>query len=745
MVRLSELLTRRRWWVLAAWLIVVGLALPLSANQTENLVGGGFTVPGSQAESVEQSLVEDFPPSAAAGIGAVLEASDGATPAQVDAGVQRLRQATEEQGQMTLTKADAESARAQLAAEGVAVVPLQSALPASELSDPATDLRTSLDPGTEEDGVTTYLTGQPAAYAGLQELSKKDLEQAERAGFPLVAVILLAVFGSAAAASLPLALGLFSVLITGAVIYLLSQQTDMSVFVTNMASMVGIGVAVDYSLFILVRFREEVRAGKPAREARATALSTSGLAVVFSGLAVVISLAGLFMVDNQALRSMAMGAMIVVAVAVLVASTLLPALIRLLGRRVEAGGWVWGVITALRQPLRRRRRRGSTDPDRLRFWQRWTERVMKRPVLSIVAVSAVLLTLAIPVLDMETGNSAIEQFPEDHDVRVASEIVSEETGGGESPIQVVPAFDRGGLSDPANTAAVKSFSAETGKDPEVRAVEAPVAGRDDSALIAVIPRRPSESDEAVALVNRLRAEIPGSELGRRAEVAVGGESGRLVDIRDQINGSMWKIIAFVLALSFGVLMIMLRSLVLPLKAIVMNLLSIGAAYGTLVIVFQWGWIDGLFGFESLGKLDTINPPLILAVVFGLSMDYEVFLLSRIRERYEVHGDNSLAVAEGLASSARTISSAALIMATVFSIFVLTGLPTIKELGVGCAVAIVLDATLVRLILVPAAMQLLGDWNWWLPKWLDRLLPDLNPEKGADPHGVAAGGTEAAGA
>jgi RND superfamily putative drug exporter len=727
MVRISEFLTRRRWWVLAAWLVVVVAALPFSAKQTDHLVGGGFTVPGSQSQSVEDKLASDFPPSAAAGIGAVLEAAPEATPAQIDAGVARLSQAAKQQGQVTLTKTNAERARSELASKDVAVVPLNSDLPASELSDPATDLRKSLDPGTEHDGVTPYLTGQPAAYAGLQELSKQDLAQAETTGFPIVALILLAVFGSAAAASLPLALGLFSVLITGALIYLLSQQMDMSVFVTNMASMVGIGVAVDYSLFILVRFREEVRAGKPAREARATALSTSGLAVVFSGMAVVISLAGLFMVNNQALRSMALGAMIVVAVAVLVASTLLPVLIRLLGKRVEAGGMIWGIITVLRHPFRRRRRRGSTDPERLRFWQRWTERVMKRPVVSILAVSAVLLTLAIPVLDMQTGNSAIEQFPKNHDVRVAADIVSKQTGGAENPVQVVAAFHAGDPRTPGNAGAIARFSNGVRHDPEVRSVAPPAAGKGGSALIAVTPKHSSESDQSVGLVKRLREEIPATALGHRAAVAVGGESGRLVDVRDQINGSMWKIIAFVLALSYLVLMVMLRSVLLPLKAILMNLLSIGAAYGILVVVFQWGWLDGITGFDSLGKLDTINPPLILAVVFGLSMDYEVFLLSRIRERYEIHGDNKRAVAEGLSSSARTISSAALIMSAVFSIFVLTGLPSIKELGVGCAVAIALDATLVRLILVPAAMQLMGKWNWWLPKWLDRLLPDLNLE------------------
>ena len=218
-------------------------------------------------------------------------------------------------------------------------------------------------------------------------------------------------------------------------------------------------------------------------------------------------------------------------------------------------------------------------------------------------------------------------------------------------------------------------------------------------------------------------------MSRIATVDIGGETARTSDLRTQISGSMWKIVLFVLALSFIVLMVMLRSLLLPLKAVLMNLLSIGAAFGVLVVVFQWGWLDGVLGFESLGALDTINVPLIFAVVFGLSMDYEVFLMSRIRERYMAHGDNRRAVAEGLSSSARTISSAALIMTCVFFVFVLTGVPSIKELGLGCAVAIALDATLVRLILVPAAMVLLGKWNWWMPAWLDRVLPNLNFDGG----------------
>jgi uncharacterized membrane protein YdfJ with MMPL/SSD domain len=730
MIRLAGSLSRWRWFVVAAWVLVVLAAVPFAARQTEDLTGGGFDVPGSQSDQVTGALADQFPEQQNGAVSVVLEAQPGADRSQLAAAVDRMDDAVAEVPDFELEPGAAAAARGQLASDGVAVVPLASDLPTGRQNDPASDLREELSPGETEDGVTAYLAGQPAAWAGLQELSREDLEQAEITGFPIVALILLAVFGSLAAGALPLALGFCSVLVTGAVIYLLSQQMEMSVFVTNMASMIGIGVAVDYSLFILARFREEVRAGRSAAEARAGALSTSGLAVTFSGLAVIISLAGLWMIDNQTLRSMALGAMVVVAISILAAVVLLPSLIRLLGHRVEAGGAIWSVILFVRRnTIGRRRRAGSTRPGVDGFWTRWTVRVMRRPVLSVVAAGGTLIVLALPVLWMETGTGALDQFPSDHDVVVGNEVAAEATGGGANSVEVLATFRDGELADPGNRRATAALVDDIAAEAGIASVARPEAG-DGTALIATTPDGASDSEESYAVVERLRNEIvPASELAQRADVAVGGETARIVDVRDQIDSSMWKIIAFILGFSFLVLMVMLRSLILPLKAILMNLLSIGAAYGVLVIVFQWGWIDGFLGFESTGAIDTLTPPLVLAVVFGLSMDYEVFLLSRIRERYEVHGDNKRAVAEGLSSSAATISSAALIMTAVFGVFVLTGVPSIKELGLGNAVAIALDATLVRLVLVPAAMQLLGAWNWWLPGWLDRLLPDLGFESG----------------
>jgi len=735
MSSLAGFLGRRRRWVVAGWALIVLLALPFASNQTDHLTGGGFDVPGSQSMKVSESLQDEFGDQAD-GIAVVLKAEPGASAAERDAAVARVEKEVATLDDVVVPPPVARQARRQLQGSDVVLVPLRSDLSSDELIDPAATLREDLEPGSAEAGVTPYLVGQPTIWAGMQEISKEDLAKAEGTGFPIVAIILLVVFGSLAAAALPLALGFVSVLVTGALIYFFSLQIETSVFVTNMASMIGIGVAVDYSLFILARHREEREAGHEPADARALSLSTSGLAVTFSGIAVIVSLAGLWMVDNQALRSMALGAMTVVAVSILTATTLLPALIAMLGDRVLPGGVVGRVERFFQRRFYRRRTAAEHASEKNRFWRAWTERVMSRPWTAIVGVSAVLLLLASPLLSLETGTEALTQFPKDSDVRVGTELASDQLGGGTDPIQIVASFDA--PIDGKDRAAVFGFRQEVKETAGVAAIGLP-AYADEAVLLQATPSASSESDAATALVDRLRdTVVPASALAQQAEVNVGGETARNHDVRDQIGGSMWKIILFVLSLSFLVLMVMLRSLILPLKAVLMNLLSIGAAFGVLVAIFQWGWFDGFLGFESQGALDTINIPLIFAIVFGLSMDYEVFLMSRIRERYMVHGDNERAVAEGLSTSARTISSAALIMTSVFAVFVLTGVPSIKELGLGSAVAIALDATLVRLILVPAAMKLMGSWNWWMPSWLDRLLPDLSFEGGeAEPEPAKA--------
>jgi len=350
---------------------------------------------------------------------------------------------------------------------------------------------------------------------------------------------------------------------------------------------------------------------------------------------------------------------------------------------------------------------------------------MRRPVLFATLATATLLIIAIPALSLKWGTGALAQLPKNNETRIGFEQAAKAAGPGSlGPVLVVADAGRGTV----DSAGVNSFRQAVQKTPGVAKVSPPVTSQDGHAvLIAITPTSSPESDEAAALVKHLRDPAGPAALVKGATVTVGGAAAQNHDFSDLISGSLWKILLFVLVFSYLVLFFLLRSVLLPLKAVIMNLLSVGAAYGVLVIVFQYGWTDSIIGFDHLGYVNALTPPLLLAIVFGLSMDYEVFLLSRIKERYYATGDNRMAVSQGLAASAKTISSAALIMVAVFAIFAMTGLPQVKEIGVGLGVAIFLDATLVRLVLVPATMELMGKWNWWLPGPLDRLLPDLDFE------------------
>jgi RND superfamily putative drug exporter len=728
MDRLEGFTSRHGKLVLAAWLILLAAAIPFTVRQTEHLTSGGFQVPGSDADKVDKAI-EDFEGAQSESLAVVLAMREGADASRVRSEIERVERATSEVPHVALALRDRRAAEEEAGRGPITVVPLEVKGDQDQVSDAAIDLRDELGVGEgPRGGVETYFVGQQALWAGMQELSKEDLEASERVGFPIVLLILLAVFGSLAAATLPLALGFVSVAVTGAGIFFLSQATDMSVFVTNVASMIGIGVAVDYSLFVLARYREEMRAGRDRDEARRIAMRTSGIAVAFSGVTVMVALAGLFLVDSTMIRSMAMGAILVVALSVLAATTLLPALIRVLGKRAYARGRLATagglVVRAFRS---RPRRRGSTSPDRSSpgFWERWTGAVMGRPLIAILASGGVLAVLAVPALSLEWGDGALRQFPEGHETRTGAELAAQELGPGASgPTTIVARFEDGTATTEANRRAVEAYAAGLARDHEVARVTPPQPSRDGRAvMLTVTPRHDPESDQARALVDRLRDDAVGDRrLAAVAEMNVGGATAYVEDFKDLVSGSMWKVLLFVMGFSYLVLLVLLRSAVLPLKAVLVNLLSVGAAYGVLVALFQWGWLDGITGYDSLGYINTMTPPFLLAIVFGLSMDYEVFLLTRIRERYDAHGDNRRAVAEGLQASARTISSAALIMVAVFTAFAFTGVPSIKEIGVGLAVAIALDATLVRLVLVPATMEILGHWNWWLPGPLAKLLP-----------------------
>jgi uncharacterized membrane protein YdfJ with MMPL/SSD domain len=703
MIKFDQSIRRHRRAVLVLWLVALMAAVPFAMKQSENLTGGGYAVPGSQSDAVRAEVERNYDRDARATMAAVIVPEGGAPAAEVRAAIHEIDAAAKEEPLVALTDEARNDALSRAGDGETLVIPLMVDVDDQQAIDVAVDLREKLGLGEPEaapGAVETHLVGQGALWAGMQEIAKHDVESAERTGFPIVALILLAVFGSAAAAALPLALGFVSVLLTGGLIYVLSMAMDMSVFVTNMASMIGIGVAVDYSLFVLARYREEIAAGKDPESARTAAMATSGLAVIFSGVTVIASLAGLFLIDTTAIRSMAIGAILVVAVAIVATATLLPALISKLGHRAWSRGKVF----------RRFRHRTTTGTG---FWGRWTGIVMRRPVVSLVAAAALVLALAAPALNLETSNGALRQFDPQNETRQGFEAAAAAQGPGASaPVRVLAEVRSGHVDDAANATAIARLRRAVADDASVTKVAPPVAGDDGrSALLVAQLKHDGEAPEAKAAIARLRDTLPAAS--SRVEVAVGGTTAGQEDFRQTVADSMWKIVLFVLGLSFLLLMILLRSVVLPLKAVLMNLLSVGAAYGVLTLAF--------------GEIDPITPPLVLAIVFGLSMDYEVFLLSRIRERFNATGDTRRAVAEGVSSSARTISSAALIMVAVFMIFVATGLPSIQQIGLGNAVAIAVDATIVRLALVPAAMQLLGRWNWYMPTWLGRMLPSANFE------------------
>jgi uncharacterized membrane protein YdfJ with MMPL/SSD domain len=414
---------------------------------------------------------------------------------------------------------------------------------------------------------------------------------------------------------------------------------------------------------------------------------------------------------------MAIGAMIVVAVAVAVAVLLLPLLIRLLGRRACSTGRIrrrtsdlWSVLP---------RDRAGSGPESV--WTRWTSLITRRPGASFAVATSILLLLGIPALAMKIQAGLLPQLAQGSEARAGVEAAAAAAGPtAATPTYVLLRFRSGTAEAPPNRAALRQVRELVRGEPLTAAVAPTRVSRDGGAAVVQFGLRvQAETAAAKGLVRTLRKALARSPASVRAETAVGGIAARWRDIEDETTGSMWKVFVFVLGLAFVVLLVLLRAPVISLKAVLMILLSVGAAYGVLVAIFQWGWLAGPLGLDALGYIDPAVPPLVFAIVFGLSMDYQVFLLTRIRERWQKHGDSQLAVGEALASSARTITAAAVTIAAVFATFAFTGVSTVQQTGVGCAVAILIDATLVRLVMVPSAMQLLGDRNWWQPKWLRR--------------------------
>jgi RND superfamily putative drug exporter len=531
----------------------------------------------------------------------------------------------------------------------------------------------------------------------------------EFVGIIAAVVILLLAFGSVIAMGLPIITALFGIGTGVALVGLGTRIMDMPEFSTQLAAMVGIGVGIDYALLIVSRYRDALRDGLEPEEAVLLSLDTSGRAVVFAGLTVVIALLGMFMMNLDFVRAVSTGAILAVFLTMTAAITLVPALLGFAGRNIDKLGL----------PHRKER---PGDAERS-FWYRWSRVVQAHPWPALVASGALLLVLAVPLFSMRLGFGDAGNRVEEDTSRQAYDILSDGFGPGfNAPILVV-AESPGGEADEA---ALSELASRLEATEGVASVTEPQIVGDGLGLISVVPQFEPQDEKTNDVVHRLRNEaIPPVEESTSLNILTTGQSPIVVDFSDYVSDRLPLFIGAVLALSFLLLLVVFKSVVVPLKAVLMNLLSIGAAFGVMVAVFQWGWGISLIGLGREGPIEAWAPMMLFAIVFGLSMDYEVFLLSRVREEYDRTGDNARAVADGLASTGRVITAAAAIMVCVFGSFVLGELRDIKLFGFGLAVAVFIDATIVRMILVPSAMELMGRANWWAPRWLVRRLPTLH--------------------
>ncbi|MDA1061562.1 MAG: MMPL family transporter [Chloroflexi bacterium] len=589
-----------------------------------------------------------------------------------------------------------------------------------------------VDALAENPAFEVFITGETTFAVDFAEQSQADLEQGEAIGAPIALGILVVVFGAVAAAFLPMVIAIGAIILSLAGATLVSNFYDLHVFTQNVATMIGLAVGIDYSLFIVSRFREERRRGREKIDAIATAGGTAGRAVLVSGTVVVIALLGMLLIPFTAFFSVGMGAILVVIAALLATLTLLPAFLSLFGDN----------INRLRLPFIGRFQ-GSGDIDAHGgVWDKVSYAVMRRPVVSLLLAGGALVALTIPLFTIETGLSGVSTFPDDLRVTQGFAALQQDFGfGADAPVNIV--LD-GDVAAPATHAGIEELRAALAADPDFGPVTLEVSAAGDLALIAAPAVGDPNSAESIARVELLRdVTVPAIFEGAPVEAYVGGLTAETIDFTTLSFESIPIVLTFVIVLTLVILTVVFRSVVVPIKAVILNLLSVGASYGVLVLVFQHGVMAEQLGFTQSPIIQAWIPLFLFAILFGLSMDYHVFLLSRIRERYDQTRDNSESVAFGVRSTAGLITGAALIMVAVFSGFAAGSLVPLQQMGFGLAVAVFLDATIVRVVLVPASMQLLGDRNWYLPKFLE-WLPDIRVE-GAEPTPPPARMDEASGA
>ncbi|OKI25679.1 MMPL family transporter [Streptomyces sp. CB03911] len=548
--------------------------------------------------------------------------------------------------------------------------------------------------------------------------SDADGGASELIGLLAAAAILFLAFGSLVAAALPIGMAVFGLTVGVATMTVLAGVTDVPTFAPVLGSMVGLGVGIDYALFVLARHREYLARGLDPREAAGRAVATAGRPVVFAGGTVVVSILGLAVANVPFMTVGGLAVSIVVLIMVVASVTLLPAFLGAAGPRLARAGRIGRALQTRKPGRLARRRRPAAGAAPAAGWRRWIGHVSRHPVAYAVGAAGLLLTATLPVLGLRVGLPDDGSLPRSRTERRAYDLVAEGFGPGTNGPLVIAADPTG---DPG---VLDRLVVAVAADPGVASVAPTHIDRATGIATLVVFPTTSPQDKATAdTIARLRTDVLPTAIGHGpARAHVGGAAASLSDVGRRTSERLPVLVAAVLAMSFLLLMLVFRSILVPLKAVLLNLLSIGAAYGIMVAVFQWGWGGALIGLEATVPIVSFIPMFLFAILFGLSMDYEVFLLSRVREEYLRTGDNGTAIVEGVSRTARIITSAALIMVAVFLSFAVAEDPSTKMFGLGLATAIFIDATVVRMVLVPATMTLLGRTNWWLPKWLDRMLP-----------------------
>jgi putative drug exporter of the RND superfamily len=784
---------RHHWVVIAAWLIAA-VALVAAGQASGDNTNDNLRIPGTGSTKATDLLNDHLPKQANGSNPFAFEVRTGKlTDAQnskaVDAAVKRLRKTPHVVS--AVNPLDPKGASFLSKDKSIGYVPLLLDVGPADL--------------TEEEAQAILDTGEPAEAAGIevsvggyvgQQLSKPSTEISEAIGLTAAVIILLLAFGTATAMAMPIVSAIFGLACALSVIRLLQNVIEVPSISATLATMIGLGVGIDYALFIVTRHKQQLKAGMEVRESVARATATSGGAVVFAGFTVVIALCSLGFAGIPLVSALGFTAAIAVVVAVLAAATLLPAMLAALGTRIDS----------LRVHL------GRTHPDdrEPHGWLRWAEGVSKRPWPAVLVSVAVLVVLAVPLLDLTLGQSDNSAMPKDTQVRRNYDAIAKGFGAGTNgplliavnaskPLQPDQGqlnaidqqqkqldakqqqlteqglaaglsqqdaeaeakqatasqqstldSDRKKASNPASDPDLTKLQKQISKAPDVKSVGPPTvdpAGR--AVVFTVISDSAPSSDRTVDLVDDLRDEvIPGALRATDLTAYVGGQTAGYIDLADRISDKLPSMIAIVVALSFIVLLLAFRSVLVPLKAAVMNLLSVAAAYGVVTAVFQKGWGAELIGLDHAIPIVSFVPLLMFAILFGLSMDYEVFLMSQMSEHYRDEGEPTKAVIDGLANTGRVITSAAMIMVCVFASFVLNGNPVVKEFGVGLAVAIAIDSTLVRCLLVPAVMVLLRGRAWWMPGLLERTVPHISVEDDSflrERDAAAAAGRPASGA